>query len=136
MKKENKVKLKHLFANLKRVVKEGEYFWQEILTVHLLRVNLELKYEKCVVQRYMSRPFLIDGLKFDLRVYVLIAGTDPLRIFVYNEGLARFCTEPYETPKSDNLDNKFMHLTNYAINKLSPNFIFNEEATCIFFYYF
>jgi tubulin polyglutamylase TTLL6/13 len=77
----------------------------------------------------MSKPFLIEGLKFDLRVYVLIAGTDPLRIFVYNEGLARLCTEPYEMPKSDNLDNKFMHLTNYAINKLSPNFIFNEEAT-------
>jgi tubulin polyglutamylase TTLL6/13 len=62
----------------------------------------------------------------------MIAGTDPLRIYVYNEGLARFCTEPYQTPKSDNLDNKYMHLTNYAINKLSPNFIFNEEATCIF----
>ena len=92
----------------------------------------ELRYEKCVVQRYMSRPFLIDGLKFDLRIYVMIAGTDPLRIYVYNEGLARFCTEPYQTPKSDNLDNKYMHLTNYAINKLSPNFIFNEEATCIF----
>lgn len=73
----------------------------------------------------MSKPFLIDGLKFDLRIYVLIAGTDPLRIFVYDEGLARFCTEPYEAPKSDNLDNKFMHLTNYAINKLSANFIFN-----------
>ena len=56
---------------------------------------------------------------------MLIAGTDPLRIFVYNEGLARLCTEPYEMPKSDNLDNKFMHLTNYAINKLNPNFIFN-----------
>ncbi len=73
----------------------------------------------------MSKPLLIDGLKFDLRIYVLIAGIDPLRIFVFDEGLARFCTEKYETPKSDNLDNKFMHLTNYAINKLSPDFIFN-----------
>jgi hypothetical protein len=44
---------------------------------------IELKGEKCVVQRYLSKPFLIDGLKFDMRIYVLVAGTDPLRIFVY-----------------------------------------------------
>jgi len=85
----------------------------------------EIKYDRCVVQRYMHKPYLIDGLKFDMRIYVLVAGIDPLRIFVYEEGLARFATEEYRPPRSENLDNKFMHLTNYAINKESPNFIFN-----------
>jgi tubulin polyglutamylase TTLL6/13 len=74
----------------------------------------------------MHKPYLIDNLKFDMRIYVLISGIDPLRIFVYEEGLARFATEEYKPPRSENLDNKFMHLTNYAINKESPNFIFNE----------
>ena len=46
-----------------------------------------------MVQRYKHKPYLIDGLKFDLRIYVLVAGIDPLRIFVYEEGLARFATE-------------------------------------------
>jgi tubulin polyglutamylase TTLL6/13 len=82
------------------------------------------------VQRYLHKPFLIEGLKFDMRIYVLISGIDPLRIFVYEEGLARFATEQYVPPRSDNLENMFMHLTNYAINKNNPNFIFNESVEC------
>lgn len=80
------------------------------------------------MQRYLHKPFLIDGLKFDLRIYVLITGTDPLRLYVYEEGLARFATEPYVAPRTDNLEEVCMHLTNYAINKDSPNFIFNEST--------
>nr|XP_023419632.1 tubulin polyglutamylase TTLL6 [Cavia porcellus] len=71
----------------------------------------------------VTEPFIIDGFKFDLRVYVLVTSCDPLRIFVYNEGLARFATTSYSHPCADNLDNTCMHLTNYSINKHSSNFI-------------
>jgi len=59
----------------------------------------------------------LEGLKFDFRIYVLLAGTDPLRIYLYDEGLARLATEPYQYPNPDNLENMCMHLTNYSINK-------------------
>jgi tubulin polyglutamylase TTLL6/13 len=67
----------------------------------------------------LHKAYLIDGLKFDLRIYVLLFGVDPLRIFMYHEGLARFATVPYQAPVPKNLGNLFMHLTNYAINKNS-----------------
>ena len=84
--------------------------------------------EHCIVQRYLNEPMLIDGLKFDLRIYVLVYGCDPYSIFMYKEGLVRLATEPYETPKSSNLTNLYMHLTNYAINKDNEKFEFNKEA--------
>jgi tubulin polyglutamylase TTLL6/13 len=54
--------------------------------------------EHLVAQRYLADPFLLDGLKFDLRIYVLLAGVRPLRIFIYKEGLVRLATEPYSQP--------------------------------------
>jgi tubulin polyglutamylase TTLL6/13 len=68
-------------------------------------------------------PLLIDGLKFDLRIYVLITGCDPLRIFIHEEGLARFATEDYSPPNKHNFNDVFVHLTNYSINKNNPHFI-------------
>lgn len=70
-----------------------------------------------VVQRYMRSPYLIDGYKFDLRIYVLVTSCDPLKVFIYKEGMVRFATEEWDIETATNYDNLFMHLTNYAINK-------------------
>ena len=51
----------------------------------------------------------------------------PLRVYVYKDGLARFATEKYQKPDDKNIKNLFMHLTNYAINKFSENFIANTD---------
>lgn len=84
-------------------------------------------YDHYVIQRYLHKPFLIDNLKFDLRIYVFLCGVDPLRIYMHREGLSRFATEEYIPPNNNNLGNLFMHLTNYAINKNSSKFVFNKS---------
>ena len=58
--------------------------------------------EKLVAQKYLTKPMLIEGLKFDLRIYVLLGGTDPLKIFVFDDGLVRLCTEKYKPPTKSN----------------------------------
>ena len=72
-----------------------------------------------MVQQYIDRPHLIDDLKYDLRLYVLLYGVQPLRIYLHQMAFARFCTESYARPTKDNKDNVFMHLTNFALNKHS-----------------
>jgi len=85
-----------------------------------------------VVQEYIERPLLIDKMKFDLRLYVLLLGVDPLRIFLFKDGLARLATTPYSKPTENNMNNMCMHLTNYAINKNSLGFMKNYTSVADF----
>ena len=78
-----------------------------------------------LASKYLSYPHLINGLKYDLRVYVLVTSYDPLRIYVYNDGLVRFATEPYSLNPSD-LKKRFVHLTNFSVNKRNENFKDNK----------
>lgn len=80
-----------------------------------------------LVQRYLDKPLLLDGLKFDLRIYIVVIGLDPIQAFVCDEGLARFCTVPYEAPTKSNFKKAFMHLTNYSINKTSEDYVKPSE---------
>jgi hypothetical protein len=68
-----------------------------------------------VIQQYVT-PYLINGYKFDFRFYILIADLLPLTVFVYSEGIARFCTQFYSKPTKSNLRRRFAHLTNTAVN--------------------
>lgn len=57
-----------------------------------------------------------------LQVYVLVTDVHPLTVYLYTDGLARFCTDLYEAPDEDNLDMREMHLTNFSINWESEAF--------------
>ncbi|TRY59528.1 hypothetical protein DNTS_012227 [Danionella cerebrum] len=102
--------------------------------IYLIRDPVDLRpisgshIKQVVVQEYIQKPLLIDKLKFDIRLYVLIRSLEPLEIYIAKEGLSRFCTEPYQEPSQKNLSHVFMHLTNYSLNVHSGNFIHSESC--------
>ncbi|GLC44290.1 Tubulin polyglutamylase ttll5 [Pleodorina starrii] len=71
-----------------------------------------------LVQHYIANPLLLNGFKFDMRVYAAATCLDPLRLYVFPDGLARLATEPYSADKAD-LSKRCVHLTNYSVNKKS-----------------
>jgi hypothetical protein len=82
-----------------------------------------------IVQEYIHNPFLIDGLKFDLRIYVVIVSLKPLEIHICDEGLVRFATVNYQSPNENNLNEIYMHLTNYSLNKKNQSYKFTAESS-------
>eukprot|EP00932_Pfiesteria_piscicida_P017551 SRR837773.4429.p2 GENE.SRR837773.4429~~SRR837773.4429.p2 ORF type:complete len:649 (+),score=295.50 SRR837773.4429:74-1948(+) len=87
----------------------------------------ELKRKRGVIQRYVPDPLLIDGYKFDLRIYVIVLSYDPLKVYINEEGLVRIATEKYSSAP-ESLASRTMHLTNYSVNKLSEKFVQNTDG--------
>jgi len=77
--------------------------------------------EAYVISRYIERPLLVGGKKFDLRLYVLVTSYRPLKVWMNSGGFGRFCTEKY-TPDIAELDNMMIHLTNVAVQKAGEEY--------------
>ncbi|KAM8854989.1 tubulin monoglutamylase TTLL4 isoform 2-T2 [Spinachia spinachia] len=79
-----------------------------------------------LVQKYLHKPYLISGNKFDLRIYVYVSCYDPLRVYIFSDGLVRFASCKYSSSMKT-LGNKFMHLTNYSVNKKNSEYQSNSD---------
>ena len=79
---------------------------------------------ECTVSHYIGDPLLLGGLKFDLRVYVVVSSLLPLRVHLCREGLARFATQPYADASGRELG---AHLTNYSLNVRTAGFEHNDD---------
>lgn len=63
-----------------------------------------------LAQKYIKYPFLINGKKFDFRVYMAIVNMDPLMI-LYHDGFVRITLDDYDSEATD----KSKHLTNLDV---------------------
>ena len=97
-----------------------------ILYSTFLAEEIPAKDCKMIVQEYINNPMLINGLKFDIRIYVLMTSIEPLRLYIFEDGLVRFATKSYSN-KMEDLCDHYIHLTNYTINKDNPSFVHSEQ---------
>lgn len=74
------------------------------------------KEEPYIISRYIERPLLVGGKKFDLRLYILVTSYRPLRVYKFKQGFARFTNVKYSNDR-DQMNNVEIHLTNVAIQK-------------------
>ena len=85
---------------------EGIYFFENFTKIP----------DVYLISKYINNPHLINKLKYDFRIYVLITGLSPLKMYLYKEGMVRFSTEEYTLDKN-HLSELYRHLTNVNINK-------------------
>jgi tubulin polyglutamylase TTLL4 len=78
-----------------------------------------------LVSKYISNPHTLRGYKYDLRIYVVATSFDPLKVYLFEDGLVRMATQQYSTSKT-NISKRFVHLTNFSVNKKSNNYVANK----------
>ena len=74
-----------------------------------------------LLQKYLSKPHLLRGYKYDMRIYILVTCYEPLKAYMFQQGLVRLATVPYTTAKGS-LKKRFIHLTNFSVNKKNVDY--------------
>lgn len=95
----------------------------------LQRIVQRMPPEGAIVQDYIDQPLLLDGFKWDARIYVLMMPQEEggHAVFLLEEGLVRVCTETYAPPAAENLQRSMVHLTNYSLNKFSEKYTHSTD---------
>ena len=73
-----------------------------------------------IIQSYITNPLLINKRKFDIRVYGLLTCIyGNLKGYFYEDGYLRTSSKEFQV---GNFANKFIHLTNDAIQKKADDY--------------
>ena len=95
------------------------------------RIN-SIRCEYIMIQKYLEKPLLYQGRKFDIRIWVMFISNRDNEIFIFKEGHLKAASLKYDSDSND----LFIHLTNYSVQKHHTNFSEKEIGNEIPFYDF
>lgn len=79
-------------------------------------MNKKYRSNFVIIQKYLEKPLLYRGRKFDMRIWVLI--THKLQVYIFKEGHLKTSSVAYDINAKDS----YVHITNYSIQKYNDNF--------------
>ena len=88
------------------------------------------KHNSFIIQKYLERPLLIDQRKFDIRIWVFLDSKG--NAYICKPGYLRTSSYKFELDPDDP-DNRFVHLTNIAVQKYTKNFGAHEDGNILNF---
>jgi hypothetical protein len=80
-----------------------------------------------IIQKYIEKPLLYRGRKFDIRIWVLINYN--YKVYVFREGHLKTSSVNYDS----NVKDSYVHITNYSIQKYNNQFSKYEYANEVSF---
>ena len=95
--------------------------YTKIMRKNLVRKG-HYKSNKIILQKYIEKPLLYNGRKFDTRFWVLL--THKMEIFLFKEGHLKATSFNFTLENTD----LYIHLTNYSVQKYSDKFEIYEEG--------
>ena len=87
-----------------------------------VRKKGQYKSNKIILQKYIEKPLLYNGRKFDTRFWVLL--THKMDIYLFKEGHLKATSFNFSLENTD----LYVHLTNYSVQKYSDKFEKYEEG--------
>ena len=94
--------------------------------------NSSVKCEYIMIQKYLEKPLLYQGRKFDIRIWVMFMTNRENEVYIFKEGHLKATSLKYN-PDSNDI---YVHLTNYSVQKHNINFSKIEIGNEIPFYEF
>ena len=91
-----------------------------------------VKCEYIMIQKYLEKPLLYQGRKFDIRIWVMFITNRENDVYIFKEGHLKATSLKYN-PDSNDI---YVHLTNYSVQKHNINFSKIEIGNEIPFYEF
>ena len=78
-----------------------------------------------VIQKYIEKPLLYYGRKFDIRMWAIVTAKN--EIFLFTKGYLRTSSESFDLKNSNN----YVHLTNNCLQKHGGNYGQHEEGNTL-----